>query len=81
MSTESPYHFAHLLQVLKQSLHVFPHVYYRASTNFQNQEVQDFSHPNLEVRLMKLEQRNTKKSAFFLVLRGPVSKLWNLDFI
>ena len=36
MSTESPYHFAHLLQVLKQSLwslslytffHVFPHVY------------------------------------------------------
>ena len=23
MSTESPYHFAHLLQVLKQSLHVF----------------------------------------------------------
>ena len=35
MSTESPYHFAHLLQVLKHSLksdfisvfHVFPHVY------------------------------------------------------
>ena len=30
MSTESRYHFAHLLQVLKQSLHVFscfPHVY------------------------------------------------------
>ena len=33
MSTESPYHFAHLLQVLKQCLilytffHVFPHVY------------------------------------------------------
>ena len=30
MSTDSPYHFAHLLQVLKQSLHVFhvfPHVY------------------------------------------------------
>ena len=30
MSTESPYHFAHLLQVLKQSLHIFfmflPHV-------------------------------------------------------
>ena len=23
ISTESPYHFAHLLQVLKQSLHVF----------------------------------------------------------
>ena len=27
MSTESPYHVAHLLQVLKQSLHVFHHVY------------------------------------------------------
>ena len=30
MSTESPYHFAHLLQVLKQSytfFHIFPHVY------------------------------------------------------
>ena len=28
MSTESPYHFAHLLQVLKQYFfHVFPHVY------------------------------------------------------
>ena len=34
MSIESPYHFAHLLQVLKQSLHffvfflhVFPHVH------------------------------------------------------
>ena len=31
MSKESPYHFAHLLQVLKQSLYVFscffPHIY------------------------------------------------------
>ena len=39
------------------------------------------SHSNLEVRQMKLEQWNTKKSVFFLVLRGPISKLWNLDFI
>ena len=28
MSTESPYHFANLLQVLKQSLHVFFHVFH-----------------------------------------------------
>ena len=35
----------------------------RASTNFQNQEVQDSSYPNLEVRLMK-HQKNQLFSGF-----------------
>ena len=39
MSTESPYHFAYLLQVLKQSLHIFhafPHAHIpgQGQTNF-----------------------------------------------